>query len=153
MEHMCRWHCDGHKPRRWSRLGAGNLQKWLRGGRAWGTNESDLKNTEMHVTFHNSGVHWEDRRSNRSCPNPGWCDFTGVAPTSYQWFPPNCLSGKYVHQPFSNQSSSGWDDDDRWSSEDEHNYEVGQYRQIDKYEEEHSNNRKLLGNYFRERFK
>ena len=89
-----------------------------------------LKCIKMVVTFRNPGVHWEDRRSKRSCPNPGWCDFTGVPPTSYQWFPPNCLSGKYVHQLSSNQSSSGWDDDDRWSSEDEHNYEVEQCRQL-----------------------
>ena len=87
-----------------------------------------------------AGVHWEDGRRRRSWPDTGPDNFTGwYQPLSITFLTDNLARKEnsvcwqiYLrlneliafHHCISNQSSSGWDDEDRWSSEDEHNYEV-----------------------------
>ena len=79
-----------------------------------------------------AGLHWEDRRRRRRRgPDAVPDNFTG-----FNNFPSlifyilndNLRLNEWMTSSLtiSNQSNSGWDDEDRWSSEDEHNYEVKQ---------------------------
>ena len=75
-----------------------------------------------------AGLHWEDWRRWRSWPDTGTDDFSGwYTPITFNHFShSDTLARQGYTYCWNNhlQSSSGWDDEDRWSSEDEHNYEV-----------------------------